>query len=224
MSRYFLLLLFTLLCLSCDALTGEYTGADKQDVAASEQGESSQISEQKEFKLGGLLAKRLTGGKNILDGVAKNGGDAGHAFELKLQMQEGQSLTFTFFGSKDLEGGVDITFQVTDAVLEMTILHNEISHTHKLKDVDPSSIDLVVDVHNDHADTHILIWKKNTIYNDYEYCTFDGGCLYNSEDFAFDVWVGVGKASGVNWGLQIDDSDEESIIQLKGPLNANSNA
>ena len=249
-----LLLLLVLACLGCDSLTGKYTGADKLNSNQPEKiidppNENSEaeveVSQEpkdpngkdeikvvvpakdtegpKVFKLGGLAAKPLSGiDTYILDGVAGNSGDAGHAFELKLKLKLGQASTFTFFGSKKLKGGIDITFQNVNGTTEMTILHNEISHTHVLEGVDPKSVNIVLDIHNDHADTHILAWKKNSAYFDNEGCTFEGKCLYNSEDFAFDIWVGVGKASGVYWGVKNTDAD--TIIQLKGPLNANSKA
>ncbi len=243
----------TFLIVGCGSLTGEYTGADQVNVVDAdstpeleveihskiEPEDKNTITEKpkaevevekpsvetkipKLFSLGGVTAKPLNGGGYILDGVANNSGDAGHAFEVKLQLKNNKKTTFTFFGSKRLGGGIDISFQKVDESVQMTIVHNKLSHTHTLKGVHPHSVDVVIDIHNDHADTHILLWKKGKDFFDNEGCTFDGGCLYNTEDFAFDVWVGVGKASGVYWGIK--ESEEGSIIQIKGPLDANSNA
>ena len=110
---------------------------------------------------------------------------------------------------------MEYTFTRSQGIVNLKMDINGITHDIDLDDFSDSEvIDLDLDIHNDHTDIHLLIWDKNGPHEFYEECSYDGGCLYNSEDFAFDIWLGVGRASGTFWGIQ---GNKSLIIKLEGP-------
>ena len=82
-------------------------------------------------------------------------------------------------------------------------------------------VHLSIDLHNDHTDLHLLVWDAEGPFGDQDECTFEGTCLYNSEDFAFDYWLGVGRLNGVYWGVK---GKTNLILSLEGPLEGLSDA
>ncbi len=194
---------------SCEQLTGEDTGAN--------------IVDSKQDLIGGLDARSVGEQRFILSGTVSNGGNSGHNFRLRFKLPEGQTLKFYFFISQNFTGGALYSFaRSDDGVLMLTINLNGKSDSRELSVFNGSEVvDVELDIHNDHTDAHLLVWDRSGPHVDAEDCTFDGGCLYNSEDFAFDVWLGVGKANGTFWGIQ---GDKSLILLLEGPLPAISNA
>ena len=199
-----------LFVLACSDLTGEDTGAHNiTKVATSE--------------VGGINAVDVGEGRFLLEGVAGRAGNSRHKFHLRFRLSEGEPLAFFFFASrKNLLGGLELLWMRTDGNVTVEFSLNGITHRHRLPLFDDrEEIDVDVDVHNDHTDIHILMWEKSGSRSDHEGCSFDRECLYNTEDFALDVWLGVGRASGVHWGVQ---GNRDLIISLAGPLTADSDA
>ena len=192
----------TLFLFSCSELTGESTGAD--------------IVDNNQEIIGGVNAVSAGEQKFLLEGTADNGGNSGHGFRLKFSLPEGETLKFFFYTSETLQGGVVYSFTRNDSVVNLLMEINNISHSINLEDFTNSEvIDLDIDIHNDHSDIHILVWDRNGPHEFYEECTFEAECLYNSEDFSFDIWLGVGRASGTFWGIQ---GRKSLILSLEGPL------
>jgi hypothetical protein len=201
------LLIFLSLLQGCKELSGGDTGAN--------------FLEEMQF-IGGVGALELGSKQYVLEGVASNGGNSGHAYKLSLKITE--ELKFSFFSSRSLLGGVDLRFFKSEgkAFMELS-LNGHVDRKELALQDDGETVHLDIDIHNDHVDTHILVWYSGDEYPDEEGCTFDESCLYNSADFSFndEVWFGVGKASGVYWGFQ---GNKEQVLKLLGPLKANSNA
>ena len=202
MNIHFIFIFLSALTLSsCTELTGESTGAN--------------VIENNQELIGGIEAVKADGSKFLLNGTVDNGGNSGHGHRLKFNLPEGETLTFYFFITKGFEGGVEYTFTRSQGIVNLKMDINGITHDIDLDDFSDSEvIDLDLDIHNDHTDIHLLIWDKNGPHEFYEECSYDGGCLYNSEDFAFDIWLGVGRASGTFWGIQ---GNKSLIIKLEGP-------
>ncbi|MGB0452996.1 MAG: hypothetical protein ACPGJV_04705 [Bacteriovoracaceae bacterium] len=211
MNRLLNLTLMCCLCsllFSCGELTGEDTGAN--------------ILDGKQEVVGGLNAVSVGGQKFLLTGTVDNGGNAGHSFRLRFKLPEGKLLKFHFYVSRSFSGGATFSFKRSEGAVNLTMSLNGKTDTIELEDFSDSEvIDIDLDIHNDHSDAHLLVWDRNGAHGDSDECTFDGDCLYNSEDFAFDKWLGVGKASGVFWGVE---GDKSLILLLEGPLPAISDA
>ena len=200
---YFLLLNF-ILC-SCGQITGEYTGANI-------------VEKTLDTIVGGIDAISTKNGSFLLKGTADNGGRSAHSYHLKFRLPEGSSLKFYFFADKELSNGVIFEFSKKLNKTRMEIQINGKSHSHNLDSLDNREIiDIDIDIHNDHSDIHMLVWDHTGAHGDNEECTFEGDCLYNTEDFALDTWLGVGKASGSFWGFS---GDSNQVILLEGPLGA----
>ena len=206
----FLGFFWLLAAFSCSDFTGENTGAHNLDQVAI-------------LKVGGVHAVDVGPERFLLDGVADNSGYSGHNFHLRFRLPVGAQLKFFFFAAKkNLAGGVEFLWmRSSEGKVVMEISLNGKTHRHRLPLFDHrEEIDLDLDVHNNHSDIHILVWEKSGSRGNREDCTFDGGCLYNTEDFAFDAWLGVGRASGVHWGVQ---GDTDLILSLEGPFAPESN-
>ena len=202
-----LLLSLSFFLTSCGELTGDSTGANFVKSVPD--------------LIGGLSSVSAGENRYLLNGSAENGGNSGHFFRLKFKLPEGEKLSFYFFSSRSLSGGVKYQFSRESGSIFLTISLNGLEDRTQLVDFrDSEVIDLGLDIHNDHTDAHMLVWDYNGSRGDYEDCSFDGGCLYNTEDFAFDVWLGVGRASGIFWGVE---GDRSLIEILEGPVNALSN-
>lgn len=212
----------SLICLflfSCKQLTGESTD---QEIIGDIDATSQEI-------IGGIDAIRVADQKFILSGTMDNGGNIGHLFRLRFKLPEGETLKFHFFTSQNFEGGVIYSFSRTNGRVQLNMSLNDKSHTYKLAVFNQTeTIDIDLDIHNNHTDIHLLVWKrgKEDEYGFLDGCTFNDAsdeeksCLYNSEDFAFDYWVGVGRASGIFWGFQ---GKKSLILKLEGPLTAITN-
>ena len=187
---------------SCAELSGEGTGANNEQP--------------EQERIGGIDAISAGGNKFLLDGTSENGGNSGHSYRLQFKLPEEEVLKFYFFITDSFSGGAVYSFTRVEGVVKLTISINDLSHTIDLTDFNDSEVvDLDIDIHNDHSDIHVLVWDRNGPHDSAEECTFDGGCLYNSEDFAFDIWLGVGRASGTFWGIQ---GNKSLILTLEGPL------
>ena len=167
-------------------------------------------------RIGGIDAISAGGNKFLLNGTSDNGGNSGHAYRLRFNLPEEEVLKFYFFTTDNFTGGAVYSFTRVDGVVNLTLSINGLTHTIELSDFNDSEIvDLDIDIHNDHSDIHVLVWDRDGRHDSAEECTFDGGCLYNSEDFAFDIWLGVGRASGTFWGME---GNKSLILTLEGPL------
>lgn len=206
MNKLLLVLASLLILSSCGELTGKETGANKltEDILS-----------------GGISFIELGDNKILLEGTM-NKGDA-HSFNLKFRLPEGKSLRYFFFSKRNLEGGVSVTFSRQDSELSVNIELNGVSDTRVLTEIG-EVVDVVIDIHNDHEDAHILLWDKSSSFGDEEECVDDGSCLYNTEYYTFPndgPWGSQGRAPGTFWGVQ---GDRSLIIQHEGPLGAVSDA
>ncbi len=194
---------------SCGELTGGSTGA--RDLFFGSQ----------DSLIGGVSAVEVAPEKYLLSGVTSNGGNSSHGFELHFKIDVGEEITFFFYANAALENGIAFTFKRTDSSLFAVIKKDELVHEYELPQLAGlSEIHLDLDLHNDHSDIHFLFWEHSGAHEDSDECSFEGGCLYNSEDFALDFWLGVGRASGTYWGFK---GKRSNIISLKGPGRALSN-
>ena len=196
------------LLLSCSDFTGEGSNSIEKPATLKE--------------IGGIVAMDVGKEGFLLDGIASAGGYSGSHFRLGFLLPPEESLKFFFYTSKELKGGVELAWmRSAEGEVTMEISLNGKTHRYRTPDFDKNEkIDVDLDVHNNHTDIHILVWKRAGSRGDREGCTYDGECLYNTEDFAFDNWLGVGRASGVYWGLE---GDEGLIESLEGPLTAETN-
>ena len=201
-----------LLVLSCLLSCSDFGGEGNADGG----GKSSAL------KIGGRPAVDMGEKGFLLDGTASNGGNSGRHFRLGFHLPKGESLKFFFYASRELEGGVELVWMRSlegEVIMEISL--NGKRHRHILKQfVGNERFNVDLNIHNVHSDAHILVWKGDGPRGDWEGCTFDGGCLYNTQDFALDVWLRVGRASGVHWGFQ---GDADWIQSLEGPLIPESN-
>lgn len=222
LNRFLAILFIASAVISCGALYGENTGANdlEQPPVAADNKQDRNLDSQKEdvpSQLGGLSAKKV-GDKFFLSGVASNGGNSSHAFKLKFEVDQSET-NFHLFADSSIENGLVMSFYMnTQNAIMMKMTLNGISHEYEITEaVESKSLDIVAEVHNDHSDAHILVWINGSSYADNEECTFEGTCVYNSEDFAFDIWAGVGRAAGTYWGVS---GNTEKIESLEGPLDA----
>lgn len=228
MKHLLLMVIGTFVVCACGQLTGANTGAHIQDDIENSDTQDKDSdtenidSDTKAPIVGSLNASLISQNKYLLQGTAKNGGDCGHNFRLRFKLPDGERLTFLFYTDLQLESGTTYLFSRQGDSVFLEIRLNGKSHTRELQLFRAQEIiDLEIDLHNDHTDIHALIWQYGGPYEDYEDCSFDAGCIYNSEDFVLDHWLGVGKASGVYWGFE---GDKNLILKLDGPLPAKSNA
>lgn len=194
---------------SCGKLSGESTGANDSE------GNISTL-------IGGVEGVQVGKESYLLAGSAENAGRSGHNFELEFKLPENEKIKFFFFANSRLEGGLEVEFKNVAGKIFASFVLNRKSHTFELKSLaGQTEISLSFDVHNDHTDIHALLWNLNGPFGDGDECSFDGDCLYNTEDFALDHWLGVGKASGNYWGVS---GNSELLIKVKGFGRAISNA
>ena len=203
------------LCLSlmgCSELTGGRTGANDLPT------------DQQDDLVGGIGFKPIVDGKFLFEGTMDNGGDSGHNFEVSLKLEEGKKAQFWFFADKQLSQGVGLAVEkvADDAVVTVSV--NEVSHSIALPLSDDNTLDISIDIHNDHEDAHILIWNLNGPFGDAEECVEDEACLYNTEFFTDPnpgPWGSQGRGPGSFWGFE---GDKEMILKLSLPKGAKSNA
>jgi hypothetical protein len=206
MSSKLVILLLSLLLLSCGELTGESTGAN--DISINK-------------FVGGLDFIEVGEGKALLNGTM-NIGDA-HSFKLKFKLTEGESLRFYFFANRKLTEGLIATFSRDNGNTTVNFSLNGVSDSRVLEGVG-ENLDLVLDVHNDHEDAHIILWNGQGPFEDTEECVDTLGCLYNTEYYTFPndgPWGSQGRAPGTFWGVK---GDKSLIESLQGPLGAVSDA
>jgi hypothetical protein len=202
MKNVFLIIIFCFLITGCEELTGSSTGADKIFIPG-------------QILLGGLTFQELKAMTYRLDGSSDRGIRSSSSFNLEFNLRDTETISFYFYTNKNLSGGVELLFtrQSTDLVLKISL--NGKSHELTLMKNPSFPVNLVVDVHNDHTDAHILIWEASSSFAGHVGCTEDESCLYNSEDFSFDFWLGVGSAQGIYWGYR---GPKNSVINLHGFL------
>lgn len=207
MKNFALIFITSLLLLtSCGQLTGNSTGAN--DLLS-------------EDLIGGIGAISIGSDRYLFAGSANNGGNSGHNYKLVFNLAEGESMEFFLQGTRSLEGAGAFKFTRAAGKVTLQMAVNGKSDQKELtafENVNP--IDIEIDFHNDHTDVHILVWKLSGPHNDAEGCSFDSTCLYNTEDFALDVWLGVGKAIGPFWGMR---GKRENVLSAVGPNPVRSN-
>jgi hypothetical protein len=195
--------------LGCTELTGGSTGALKKAANS--------------LLVGGNESVEIATGNYLFSGTMDNGGRAGHNFDIDITLLQNEKATFTFASNRSLEGGLELTFTRTNQGLNLLANLNGKEHSFLIVNDSGSELfQLSIDIHNDHTDIHFLIWNSTGPFNDSDGCSFDGGCLYNSEDFALDAWLGVGRARGGNWGLK--KTAPQKIKNAVGPRPPLSNA
>ena len=205
-----MIMLLSLSLISCGQLMGDKTGAND-------------LPETGLQTIGGLEATDIEVDSYLLKGTASNGGYASHNFKVKFKLPKDDELTFFFYTSNKLQGGSKFIFSRVEDELILEMVANGKSHKKNLENfsLEDDIVNLSIDLHNDHTDVHLLIWNAEGPFGDQEECSFEGGCIYNSEDFAFDYWLGVGRLNGVYWGFK---GDKSLILSLEGPLEALSDA
>lgn len=192
---------------SCGEITGGSTGANVFNGV-------------KDF-VGGLSAIEIGNSTYLFEGVASNGGNTSHLYSLSFYLPQNESITFVVHGNRTLASGGRFIFTRYKDDVNLKIILNSKEHILPLTlSTQNDLIEIDIDFHNDHTDTHILMWEKNGNHEDVEGCSFNRGCLYNSEDYALDIWLGVGRASGSYWGFM---GRRELIQSMQGPLPARSN-
>ena len=194
---------------SCKELTGENTGAN--DIKG-------------DNIISGVHYVSLEENKILLEGTMDDAGRSSHLFKLRFLLPETKQISFSFFASEKLSGGVQTVFSRVDGVVQMEMILNGLSHIVDLDSITSDTVELAIDIHNDHADAHILIWDLNGPYEDEEECVEDGGCLYNTEFYTDPnpgPWGTQGQAGDQFWGIE---GDKDLILEIEGPLEAISNA
>jgi hypothetical protein len=182
------ILFISSLLISCGQLTGDSTGAN--------------IFEGVSKSIGGVAAIDVGNSTYVFDGVANKGGNAPHLYRIEFELPDKERLAFVLHGNKSLETGGEFIFERLNGEVQLLIKLNGKEHKIPLQVFKESQlIDVDIDFHNDHSDTHIIVWQSSGSHSDEEGCSFNGGCLYNTEDYALDYWLGVGKASGPFWGV-----------------------
>jgi len=204
--KLLLTILLALSLTSCGDLTGKSTGAN--DFLTSN-------------LIGGLNFVKLSDGKSLLEGTMNQ--SEGHSFKMKFRLPEGKSLRFFFYSNKSLSNGVVATFSRNGGKAFVNLSLNGVTDTREIIN-QGEVIDLVMDIHNDHSDAHILLWNASGPFGDAEECVDDESCLYNTEYYNFvndGPWGSQGKAPGTFWGVQ---GDASLIEKMEGPLGAVSDA
>lgn len=205
--KTFIFIFSMTLLYSCGEITGGSTGAN--------------IFNGVKDSIGGLSAVEIGNSTYLFEGVASNGGNASHLYSLSFHLPQNESITFVVHGNRTLTSGGHFIFTRHNGDVSLKIILNSKEHILPLLLTTQNElIEIDIDFHNDHTDTHILMWEKNGNHEDAEGCSFNRGCLYNSEDYALDIWLGVGKASGSYWGFM---GRRELIQSMQGPLPARSN-
>lgn len=199
--KYLLFLAFTISFSSCGKLSGDSTGAFQTDENIS-------------TLIGGVESIQVGKQGYILSGRAVNAGRSGHNFELEFKLPENEKIKFLFFTNPKLEGGLEVEFKNISNKVFANFILNKKNHTFEIEDLaGQTEIRVSLDIHNDHTDIHALLWKLSGPFGDEDECSFDGNCLYNTEDFALDHWLGVGKAKGNHWGVR---GNSKLLIKVKG--------
>lgn len=198
----FLVTALTAVLSGCGQLTGDSTGANLI-------GATAEI-------IGGRNAMSVGPSLYIFEGVASNGGNSGHLYRFEFELPEQEKISFILHGNTTLANGGRFIFERINGEVSLHIKLNGKEHRLNLPAFsDTNTIDIEIDFHNDHSDTHIIIWKSSGPFSDQEGCSFNESCLYNTEDYALDVWLGVGKASGSTWGFQ---GKRHLVKKVIGPL------
>ena len=174
--------------------------------------------------IGGISFVEVGPGKALFNGTLANGGSSAHAFNIKTKVAEGKILKFYFNADKTLTNGIIVSLTKVGDKAEIGLEINGSAHSIETELSSDNIMDLVIDVHNDHEDAHILIWDANGPKGDAEECVETGDCLYNTEYFTDPnpgPWGDQGKGPGVFWGFE---GDNTLIIEVSGPNEALSNA
>lgn len=230
-----------LFSMGCGEFTGEDTGAYRSDgpkvpEKSPDLKKSNKISDSSATKqtkkessdseslnlVGGLEFRELGEKKFLLAGTTSNTGNSSHLFTVEALIEDDAPLKLHFFSNQSLKNGlIAVVSRKSDLKVEIELLLNGMSDKFEVDNPRNSALEVAFDIHNDHTDVHILVWNKSGPFGDNEECSFDGNCLYNSEDFVLDRWLGVGKAGGQYWGIE---AKPNQIIKLEGPLDAKSDA
>ena len=192
-----ILLILTLFSfVSCSDLTGESTGANN-------------------LGLGGLLGNIsfVEVGSNLyrLEGTATNGGNTAHSYNLDFKLGNSDEFSVLLFTREDLSGGLEVKFTRVDA--NTVKAKFSLNGTEDFVNFESSeNVSVVIDIHNDENDAHIIMWDQTGPFGDEE-CMDDETCLFNTDHFGT-KWGSHGKAAGSFWGVK---SIKENIIKLEGP-------
>jgi len=200
MKNFLTLCLITTFIFSCGKLVGNSTGAN--DLLS-------------DGLIGGSSAISIGNSRYIFEGSARNSGQAAQNYKVIFNLNENQDMDFYIHSDRKLEKGGQFHFSRIGGEVFLDIIINGKQDRKKLeifKNTNP--IDIEIDFHNDHTDVHVLVWRLSGPHEDQEGCSFSNRCLYNTEDFALDVWLGIGKAQGAYWGMQ---GDRNSILSIVGP-------
>jgi len=205
----FLISLIVLLTLvSCEELTGEYTGANETEI----------IIPGVSIKKIGKLQFVNVSDKFRLDGVAKNSGHSAHSFLANMELINHKEVTLYFFGDKDLEDSLIVKLYKNDLDLEITATLENATYTHVIVNYNfKKSNTFLFDIHNGHDEgIHFFICEDGQSSTELN-CSFDETCLFNSNDFILDFTDNLGRAQGPYWGIS---GNVDKVNELKGFENA----
>ncbi|MCY4523494.1 MAG: hypothetical protein OXB84_02015 [Halobacteriovoraceae bacterium] len=199
--KVFFPLLVLLLLNSC----GENTGAND-------------LSFQQSITVGSVSAVRLEDERYLFSGTMPDGGDSSRNFRFKIKNPgPEESVSFFFFSDRNLRGGLEVILSASEEGMAMKFSLNGTEHETFLVS-ESDAVNISIDVHNNHSDMHIIVWRGNqSVFADNEDCVDEGTCLYNTERFIVPEgpWGGQGKAIGTYWGFA---GDKDLILELHGPL------
>lgn len=198
MKNLLFILVLSFSFISCDELTGASTGAN--DISIKK-------------LLGDISFVKVASDKFRLNGVAENGGVSAHSYSLRFEIAQDDSVEFYFHSRVDLSGGVVVNFsRVSSEMVRATFSLNGIEDSIEFESATDSPVSVIVDIHNNESDAHLLMWKSEGPFG-VEDCTEEETCLFNSDRFDT-VWGSHGRASGSYWGV---NSQSENILKLEGP-------
>ena len=208
------------ICLSCGDLSGEKTGANDIDQPKTEnQDKSADLKENPAPNfIGGLVSKKIES-RYMLEGTTTNGGNSSHAFKMKFSVSK-EKLSFHLYTDSNLENGLNLDFHIdeTNKLIMKAVLNTTTHEVDMSGAVKNNELDLVVELHNDHTDAHLIIWHNNGQFVADDECSWEDRCIYNSEGVDYpSPWLDSGRAAGNYWGVSGNISQIES---LEGPIDA----
>jgi len=191
---FLVFLLFSIM--SCSELTGDSTGANKLSL---------------DNLLGNISFVEVGSDSYRLEGTAENGGNTAHSYYLDFKLGSNEEVSVFLFTREDLTGGLEVKFTREDS--------NNVKASFSLNGVEDfvvfeseEEVSVVVDVHNDENDAHLLMWHQAGPFGDEE-CMDEDTCIFNTDHFDT-KWGSHGKAAGSFWGVK---AKKNNIIKLEGP-------
>jgi hypothetical protein len=178
-------------------------------LAASACGKDSNSDDKDDLKLGTLGYVVVDGSpqssSNSIEGTGKVAfndpiAEDGKHFVLGFTLQDGGSVTLTSFADAQLAGGLSIQLSRAATTLSASFVGTDGNAvgTTVLAGIDAAqAVALAIDVHNDEAPAHVVIWKQAADLDE---------PLFNSEDDT----AAPGNGTGRIWGLTLANASVSS--------------